>query len=428
MAWHWIFNAFFLGILSFIIFHKFIPPNLSKYFYPALIIKLLSGISVGLLYINYYKSGDTTRFQDLASNLYHYGIRDLNGYFNFMLNSGGILPQISFDLSGEPRTLFFVKFLSLLNFISGGSYWINSLYLSFFSFLGSWILIQKIMKCNPELLIPAVISFAFFPTIVFWSSGILKESLGMLCFGIISSVFLDFYIEGKVKPLRIIMFIAFTWVYWQLKYYIVIILIIAIAGFLLADLIKSRYRNLQGLIVFPSCIFVLTFIASFLHPNFNPGILGGILKDNHELIIAISSPGNIVPFISSGHPNLDLILNIPISLIAGLFMPLPFQGEKLIAVIPGLLNLLILLSAVRLFYKGVQFPSGRSGLLVYAMIFYIATLSVMLAYSNPNFGTLERYKVCYLPLFLFMILAGQKSLTSRLHRIIKHLNSGITAK
>jgi hypothetical protein len=45
-------------------------------------------------------------------------------------------------------------------------------------------------------------------------------------------------------------------------------------------------------------------------------------------------------------------------------------------------------------------------LLLTGAILYIFILSVMLSWSTPNFGTLERYKVSYLPVYVLILLAG----------------------
>ena len=136
MAWYWIVNILIIGILSVVIFHIFCSQNLRNYFYPSLVLKLAAGICVGLIYTYYYRTGDTFRFHQLSIDLYQYGLKDMKGFFMFMINNTDFSPGMNINLSEEPRTLFFVKFLSLFNFITGGNYWLNSLYLSLMSFFG----------------------------------------------------------------------------------------------------------------------------------------------------------------------------------------------------------------------------------------------------------------------------------------------------
>src|SRR5690606_35684717 len=99
----------------------------------------------------------------------------------------------------DRRALLFSKIVSLFYVISFGNYWICTLYFSFFSFLGAWYLVRKITVFFPDKIAGAMIAFLFFSGVVFWSSGIIKESLAMTAIFFLSGIFLVLWFDQKVK-------------------------------------------------------------------------------------------------------------------------------------------------------------------------------------------------------------------------------------
>lgn len=229
----------------------------------------------------------------------------------------------------------------------------------------------------------------------------------MFCFGMMTSLFLGYFYRKKINGWMIILFLFSGWMYWNIKYYVAVILVISMLSILIADTIESKTKAHPDRLAFLGIFILLIIAGSFLHPNFSLSRIIGVLHENHVDIIRLSDSRNIIPFIPFNNPFYGFLVNIPISLFGGLFMPLPFQGKALITLAPGFLNLAVLLLTMLVLYRKIIFPMDRSRWLVYGIILYIITLSVMMAYSTPNFGTLERYKVSYLPLFLFLVLAGR---------------------
>lgn len=71
----------------------------------------------------------------------------------------------------------------MLNLATGGAYYLNNLYLSLFSFWGSAYLAAKLGEVLPKHRLAAVIAFLFFPSVLFWSSGVMKDPVmyGSMC-------------------------------------------------------------------------------------------------------------------------------------------------------------------------------------------------------------------------------------------------------
>jgi hypothetical protein len=137
-----------------------------------------------------------------------------------------------------------------------------------------------------------------------------------------------------------------------------------------------------------------------------------VIQENHEMMKQMSGPGKSIQFVEIEDPVLQLIVNLPLSLFGGLFMPLPWQGVNILAISTGILNFILLLLFVGKLW-GI-FKNGITGISPWklSMAFYIVILAVLIAYTTPNFGTLERYKISYIGFFIFWIFYDNSYLTS----------------
>jgi len=156
---------------------------LHKFYWPALIAKCIAGISLGIIYSTYYETSDTFTFFQLASDHADIARNDFSSYLNFLFSK-----QDGYYL-GEHRTIFYTKITSVLALATGNNYWITSIFFSLLSFFSAWYLSNTIARLFPEYKIAACIAFLFFPSLVFWSSGIIKESLAMAAMFFLAALF-----------------------------------------------------------------------------------------------------------------------------------------------------------------------------------------------------------------------------------------------
>jgi hypothetical protein len=158
-------------------------------------------------------------------------------------------------------------------------------------------------------------------------------------------------------------------------------------------------------------VFFIMIILMFSHPNLRPERLMTVIQENHEMIKEISEQGKTIQFIETENPYFNFLLNIPISLFAGLFMPLPWQGMNILAIATGILNFILLIFFIKkLFSLSIKDFTQISSLNL-SMALYIIIMAILMAYTTPNFGTLERYKISYIGFFIFWVFYGNSFLS-----------------
>jgi hypothetical protein len=384
--------------------------NLKRIYWPALLSKLGAAISVGLIYMFYYEVGDTLTYFSDASLLATYFSEDAPGYLNFLFNHSGteaVFAKLSFQ---DPRALLMVKIISVFCLISFSNYWVVASYFAFISFLGAWYLVRKIELYFPDLLPVAVIAFLFFPSVVFWSAGVIKESLAMASIFYLSGIFLTFWCGGKIKASEWFLIFASAWVLWNLKYYFAAVFFSVTLNSILFKFLAQRIvkpKTFLAEVSIWSASFVLPLIiVTRLHPNFAASKLFSVVTGNYQAFVDISSPEDLIHF-----PNLtpdfwSIFSNAPLALVSGLFRPFIWEANTLFQMLVAIENLFLLAGTICGLYFVRRVLTSPQRMLIFSCCVYIATLCIFITLSTPNFGTLSRYRVGYLPYFSFLLLCS----------------------
>jgi hypothetical protein len=382
--------------------------ELRNVFWPALIVKCVAGICVGLVYTYYYKQGDTLGFFADGARLAQRAENHFASYINFLLTSEFLKDEAVILTFSDQRAVFMVKIVSMLSMVSFHNYWVITLYLSLFSFLSAWYLVRQI-HANFETAAPAaMIAFLFFPSITFWSAGLIKETVAMAGLYFICGLFVRVWFRQSVTIIGIVTGILFAYLLWQLKYYFAGIFLAVVAATLVYRVASRKFENAftgkRGLIVW--FVFLTVFIGgvTLLHPNFQSHRLLGVLVKNYEAFHQLSKPDGAIVFHDLEPTLVSIILHSPKALFSGLFRPFLWEANNVFSIAIGVENLfLLILTFIALRYVSNIFMSNVRVLLV-AIVVYVILLAIFITLSTPNFGTLARYRVGYLPFFVFLIL------------------------
>ncbi|WP_421764635.1 hypothetical protein [Ekhidna sp.] len=309
--------------------------------------------------------------------------------------------RLSKSVENQPRTQFFIKILTPLVALTKGSYWLTSLWLSFISFLGSWFATVTFIRLFPKQKSIVIASFLFIPSIIFWSSGIMKDTLAYGALMILISLIVKLYEQYKLRPLEVILVLIMSFTLIQIKHYLFIMTLL-FGGILVSILI---FKKLSGGFRWVSAIviFIASLLATqFIHPYLVLDRLPQTLYENNQAILEKSEPNKQLDIVIEDDSWLAVIKEVPKALHAGLLRPNIIDETPIWGWIHRVENLvvsLLMIMSILLCFK--LKPSVDKPLLIAALI-CILILAVMLPLATPNFGTLVRYKNPYMP-YLFLI-------------------------
>jgi hypothetical protein len=376
-----------------------------KLFWSAFLLRLMAGISLGLIYTYYYSANDTWLFFEDAQKLSTIARRDFSSYLKLFLDLGDNQVLLSELSNQDLRSIFFIKIISVFNLISDDNYWVCAGYFSLLSFATSWHLHRRITEIFPDSSTASASAFLFFPSVVFWGSGIEKETLALSGIYFLTTIFLSLFYKKRVTPVAWLLAIFAGLLVWNLKYYWGGVFFITALSALALQYLITRFSVLNKYSV---AIWVIIFIGtgmafSISHPNFYLSSFLEVIVSNHTAFVAISSEKNLIHFYNLSADWKNIFINAPWALFSGLFRPLVGEGRGLLGFAASAENFLLLLFFISSLRNSKKAAASPHRVILLAVISYCIVQCVFLALSTPNMGTLSRYRVGFLPFFVFVI-------------------------
>ena len=416
-----------LYIIAFRIKSKYRRTELDKYFIPALTFRFAATVLYTLVLGYYYKGGDTTMFFRAVLDL-HIAVTDDYSLLNdiylkakldpneqltsyFMYDGTGITHYYMYQVSNYMVPRFALPF----SFLFAKSYLCISFCLSFFAFGGCWRIFKLFYSFYPHLHKKIAIATLFLPSVLFWSSSLIKDSItmGALGFFIYSFYQLFFKKEKVVSNLIIVSLSAFLLFY--IKPYIILC---ALPAFLVwAYMLLNRYIKDKGVRMFAAIIFSLSTIAAsvyFMQKIASSEIASQYATQNIlKALSAQQSTYSVVEDAGSAFKvtQIDnsvggIISLFPLGIMNSLFRPFPWEVRSPIMLFTALEALLFLWLTFS-FFRHTSFSKFRKILsanppVVFCLI-YGVLFAGLVGMSTLNFGTLARYKIPALPFYLIML-------------------------
>ena len=378
--------------------------ELQKFFFPALLFKLILGIALGALYKYHYGFGDTWGYFNEASKLADLFWDDKSGYFALLWSNAGV-QDLDIQYLSQPRAFFMVKLVSVFNIISTNNYWVSSLFLSLFSFFGCWSLALNLTRHFPQLKLGVIIGLLFYPSVVFWGAGIIKESIAMGALMLCVSFCISLIFDSNNNWKHLLFFVLFFVLLWKLKYYVAAVLALAmIPTFILFYLQDHLKTNGRGVWIWFAILGLITLLITQLHPNFHLSRFMSVIVDNHDLYLSHSQSGGAIANFNLSPSIGSILINTPLALVSAWFRPVVFETNNLLQFILSLENLFLLIWVIAGLYNINQVWNRKHLYVILSTLVFVLILSAFLALSTPNFGTLSRYRIMFVP--FMVVLTG----------------------
>ncbi|RZK53627.1 MAG: hypothetical protein EOO59_12290 [Hymenobacter sp.] len=156
------------------------------------------------------------------------------------------------------NTLFIIKIIGVLNFASLGIYWLTSIYFSVCSVVCCWGLVRMLRQLWPAAPLGAgVTAFFLWPSVVWWASGITKETLVLgsgaaLVAVVLNSLYCKLPVPGWRRLGGWLLLLGLAWLHVRLRYFFALPLLgslLALAGVVWAERrgwLRAGWRG-QGL-------------------------------------------------------------------------------------------------------------------------------------------------------------------------------------
>lgn len=373
------------------------------------------------MFVLYLSPGDTTSlYYPEGVNIYKL-ILDEPSNLSILFSSAASFDQSLLENlhnSGyfDKESNFMVtRFVIFFSFFTFGKFLAINLFFSMFAFTGAWRLYRFFFEQYEHLHKQFAIAIIYLPTFVFWSSGILKDSLCIAGLGWLTySMHSIFYTKNNIFRNLIVLFLS-AGLLSIVKAYILLSYMPFYILFLILKNLKLITNNLAR--AFLVIVFIVISLSGFfLMSDQIESALGkfageGLTKSiqNYQEIYEHQSKtvdSNFSLGVEYDGTPASLIKMAPAAIVATFYRPFLWESKKISTLLSSVESLLMMLFTIYVIFKVGIFKFiitlFRSPIILYCFLFAII-FGLFVGATTLNFGSLVRYKIPAMPFYLITL-------------------------
>ena len=287
-----------------------------------------------------------------------------------------------------------IRFNALARIFSFGYFQAHNIFINFLSLIGLTAIYKAFKSEYNSTNKLLFIALLLLPSLLFWGSGLLKESIILFGLGLFTYSFFKLFKHPNLLSFGLLLFslalIAYT------KLYILAALLIPTIGYIINSILK-RKRHL-GYITATLVCFLISLVAPKLNTEWD--IYQKIALKQKEFNVLINNVSTSSSFKIVEITDAPSILkNIPNAINNTLLRPYPWECSSPFVWLSLLENWLIILLIITtiVFRKKKNINYN----IVYFTFTFAFSLFVLIGLTTPIFGAIVRYKI---PATLFLII------------------------
>ncbi len=384
-------------------------------------LKFVAGLLIWAVYTFYYKdveNNDVHKYYNDAILLHDLAHKDTKAFFQLVVGSENEATSVytatmknwerNFDEApiNENRTV--IRLNALLIFFSFKTYFVHILFMCFFSLIGWVLLCNAVFKKSNSAPPFMALLVMLLPSVLFWSTGVMKEPVLVLGLGVFVSGLLNRNIGKQISFLLLGSILILS-----VKFYVMACLLPAAVAFLV---FKNNHRVLVVIGKY-AVILALVAVAAFnvqrLIPAVNPTQM---LVNKHTYSVKEAAYFNAgsrieIPALTDA---VSVVKAIPVGIWNVVFRPYLWEGKNIMMLASALENvvvLCILLLCLFSFTRNVIARNEGRGTkqspelnLAFFLLVSSFTYFALIGISTPVLGNIVRYKAPLLPFFLFAFI------------------------
>lgn len=408
-----------------------------NYFPNALNIRITMSIVFALVVMFFYPGDSMVYFQNLNCFNKLFFI-DSHKYFDILLNGNQPEYWSYFTIkTGYPASymwkdsnaILVSRLFSPVALLTYRSYILTTIIAGFIGFSGIWRLYLLFCDLYPGLEKKFTYGIIYFPSTIFWSSGIMKDTLTLSAIG---WIMYSFYYLAIIRKIKIKYFIAIAigvLMLINIKAYIFAALLPGLLIWFFFGQLKSIKSGFVKFFIAPLLLVITALGFLFIMSGLSGlmGVYGDLNKSieqaqiiQHDLTRAEQYGENYYDIGEFDASPEGLLSKAPIAIISGIFRPFIWEATNPFILLAGLESLFLMCYLLYCFFKQ-RFKLFKSifsdPMLIFAFCF-IVLFGFGVGLATANFGALVRYKIPILPFFISSLL-----ILTQKHTVMKDVKS-----
>lgn len=378
------------------------------------LLKVMAGVLVGLVYTYFYTNrhtADTFRFFDDSMVIYNAlqdspydffrmltGIgadaKELEVYYNAMNNWYDVYSPVN-----DNRTM--IRFNAFLRLISGGYYYVHVVILGFLSYTGIIAIVRVFSWRFPRLTSDIFLTFLLLPSVLFWGSGLLKDSLVFFALGLTMYGAHLWITDKKLTIGKFLIFPVMIMVLMFAKFQIFLLTLPLIIAWVISEKYKFK-APLVYLAVF-TAVFLVVSLVGHLFMTFDlPALLAAKQRAFFELAKR-ENAGSLIAIPILEPTMAGLLKSVPTGFLTALTRPFFTDPGPAMSKFFTLENMLLLLFILWNVFKIRDIRILLSPIVLFCLFYAVIYLSVV-GMVTPVLGAMVRYKAQALPFLVTLVI------------------------
>ncbi len=406
------------------------------------ILKICCGLLLWAIYTFYYTeraTADIYKYFDDSKIMFDALKNKPIDYFKMLFGIGNSTPEfekyytemhywakkIDSNIYNDSHTI--IRFNAFVRLFSFGYYNVHTVFICFLSLVGLTAIYKTFVDHLLDKKKELILAIFLLPSVIFWSSGVLKEGLIFFSLGLL------IYYSNKLFSLKSIticlamaMLLAFS------KFYVWIAIAPSLILMILANKTSSKnifIKYFVTLTIIGTIGLNIEKISSFQNPlvtlsqkqiEFNQLASGKLSDSNEKNIPAANSRIEI----NKLEPTFfSFIKNSPQALINTFLRPFIWESKSIMVLMASAENIFILLFIIVCIVFKNSFEKIKWEYFLFCISFVLLQF-LIIGETTPILGAIARYKTIALPFLLiaFLLILDKKKLTDKFPYLKNKLN------
>ncbi len=417
------FYIIFIFLIGYFIKKRYSEDNpLYKYFLPGLLLKVFSSIIFLLIFTEYYGYGDTVdyiygsiamsklMFKDFGHYLETFFgmVKYGQSWYYFDSNTG--FPQ--YFMWKDDNTRFVICVSSIVNTLGFRLFMPTTVLMSAFSYFGCWKLYLFFTNYYPKLSRQMAIAVLFMPSVVFWGSGVMKDTYTFAAAGWFIYNMMQVFQKREKVFVNLGLGIINALIIISIKPYIFVALFPGTVIWMFFNRLTNIKNPVLRTISMPLIIVVMFATVGGVFSSMQGGLGGYGSVDQvvkkaqviQEDLMRSEQYGTNYYNVGKIDGTMGGMMRVaPKALLAGMFRPYLWEAKNVVMILSGLENFFLLIITLYLMIRlkiirYFQFLFSEP-VLLFSILFSIFFLFGV-GMASANFGALVRYRIPALPFFV----------------------------
>lgn len=391
-----------------------------KYYIPGISVKIFGSVAICLVYTLYYPSGDSTGYFEQGRSIYNLWYKNPDYFFEILFK--GCTPENYGYLDDtttyvdyhawvtDSSAMFISRLIAPFYIFTFDSFLGITILLSWICYTGIWRLYLLFCDQFPEIKGQLAISILFIPSVVFWGSGLLKDTITLSAIGWYSYCFYALLVKKQYNFMNVFFILISAYLLVVLKAYIFFALLPGSIIWLSYEKISSTKNKVIRLIIAP-LLMVAGVVGGFYALSNMNEILGVYSLDTVlDRAVVVQQDlkrsyygGNSFDIGDFDASISGVLAKSPLAINATLFRPYLWEVRNPLMLLSSIESTYIFFLTfglmLRLKFIGFFGLIWKNPLLLFSVLFSLF-FAFSVGLSTPNFGALSRLKIPCIPFFV----------------------------